>query len=472
MKLNINHVFKITAQGFASGMLLLGFSFQVTAQVQNLHQVLEQSKQNFPSIKAKQAEVNSATRKVSANKTDYLPTVLLNTQYSLSSNNNMTGSFYPNDAIGISTTGAALPEDVYRGVYSNLTSLAIDWKVFSFGKVQAGVGVAKQNQQISQADYDNELFQHQVRVIDLYLNALAAQKLVRVQETNLQRAKSVKDIVRSGARSGIRAGVDSMMANAEYARALMQLSESKSQARVANLRLSEVSGIYNKDLVADTMAFFHQTPFDSSKTTVSLHPRLKLYRSQIDASIAKSRLAKLNYLPSFSLVASGLARGSGNSRTTGQTSYDLASGASYNLYNYLLGVSFRWNITGLARIKSDYNSEKYLSDKYQYLYEEQELALKRQAGEADAQMELAKEQAQLVPLELEAARNAYNQAKARYESGLSDILSLNQNYYFLNRAEAGYYISMHNLWKALLIKSATSGDLSVFLNQCKKGFGD
>lgn len=449
--------------------LLLGYLLLTVdlaqAQVRSLPQLLEQSKQNYPLLKAKQSETVSASKRVNAAQTDYLPTVLLNSQYTVSSNNNMTGSFYPNDAIGISTTGAALPQDNYQGVPSGLSSLAIDWRVFNFGKVRAGLNVAKQNEQVAQSDYENELFQHQVRVIDLYLNVLTAQKIKKAQESNLQRANDLRLIVASNARSGLKPGVDSMMANVEYARAQIQLLQSKNTAKVASIRLAEATGSYLEDLEIDTMLFAQKSPVYAPQTAIDRHPRLRLYRQQVEASKARSKAAKLNYLPSLSVVASGLARGSGNSRNGSGTSYDASSGLSYGLYNYLLGLSFRWNITGLARIKSDYGSEKYLADRYQYLYEEQELQLKRQTGEATAQWELAREQARIAPIELSAARSAYLQAKARYENGLADILSFNQNYYLLNRAEVDYYIAAINLWKSLLIQSASTGDLSLFLGQ-------
>ena len=448
-------------------VILVLISTQASVSAQNLIEMLDLSRQNYPSLKAKQAEINSSDKKIGANKTDYLPTLILQDQYTLSSNNNMTGSFYPNEGIGISTTGAALPTDNYNGVYGSFASIVMDWKVFSFGKVRAGVNAARSVKTISQADFENEIFQHQIRVTDIYLSLLLNRKLVMAQENNLKRAVHLRDVVKAGALSGMRPGVDSMLANVEFAKASMQLSEIKRNEKALKLRLAELTAVSDLEMKIDSLAFYKMPKTDTTGPGQYIHPRLKLFQSQADGSFARSKAVKLAYMPSFSLVASGMARGSGNSRTTGVPSYDLATGSSYSLYNYLVGVSFRWNITNLARLNYDYKSEKFQAEKFQYLYEEQALALKRQSGDAQAQMDLALEQAQLAPLQLEAAKSAYIQAEARYSNGLWDVVSLNQSYYLLNRAETDYYIAVNNVWKAFLIKSAAAGDLSLFLNQVK-----
>src|ERR1700710_1353975 len=87
---------------FFIALLLCGHSS--LAQNYKLQELLEYSKQNYPSIKAKEAEVKGADKRVDAFRTDYLPSIILQDQYTYSSNNNMTGSFYPNEGIGLSTT--------------------------------------------------------------------------------------------------------------------------------------------------------------------------------------------------------------------------------------------------------------------------------------------------------------------------------------------------------------------------------
>ncbi len=81
------------------------------------------------------------------------------------------------------------------------------------------------------------------------------------------------------------------------------------------------------------------------------------------------------------------------------------------------------------------------------------------------QLELSAEQAKLTPVQLDAAQSAFNQAEARYENGLTDLFTLAQSVTTLNRAEIDRYITNGNVWRALLMKAAAAGDLSLFLNQ-------
>jgi hypothetical protein len=52
-----------------------------------------------------------------------------------------------------------------------------------------------------------------------------------------------------------------------------------------------------------------------------------------------------------------------------------------------------------------------------------------------------------------------------YKNGLTTIVEVTQALYTLNRAETDRDISNNNVWQALLLKAAASGDFSLFLNE-------
>jgi adhesin transport system outer membrane protein len=51
-----------------------------------------------------------------------------------------------------------------------------------------------------------------------------------------------------------------------------------------------------------------------------------------------------------------------------------------------------------------------------------------------------------------------------YKNGLANIVDLTQALYTLNRAEVDKDIVYNNVWQALLYKSASIGDIGIFLN--------
>jgi outer membrane protein TolC len=442
------------------------FSF---GQELDLMKVLEQSKHNYPLLNAKQAEVLSAERRVKSANTEYLPNLTLQHQYTYSTNNSLTGAFFPNEGTALSPSGGIRPDNIYQGVWGSFTSSLFEWRVFNFGKVALNVKVAKSDYDRSQADYENELFQHQIRVIDSYLLLLISRKLTQIQVSNFKRAEIFKRVVESGVNSGLRPGVDSSLASAEYAKAKLLLLESERNEKVQNYRLTELMGALQDSIIIDSMNFYSSLPVlvGADGHDFQKNPVLRLHQSHINLSQARSKAIKRSFLPSVSLIGSAWARGSGVSNKDDAYRTDFASGVDYQVFNYLFGISTRWNLTNYARVRNDYKGEQFQVEKFRHLYNEQNLKLNRQVKESDMQFHLMLQQAALAPLQLEAGRAAYGQAQARYENGLADLPTLTQSLIILNRAEIDQYIAYGNSWRALLSQAAAKGDLSLFLDQIK-----
>ncbi|WP_052430152.1 TolC family protein [Sporocytophaga myxococcoides] len=436
----------------------------------NLNQLLEKAKTSYPVIKAKQYEVKSAQEKIGYARADYLPNFIVADQYTYSTSNNVEGAFYPNEGTAFAPSGGIRQDNIYKGAYGSYTTAILDWKVINFGKVSAGINAAKAEKSRVENEYENELFLHQIKVADLYLLFLINQQLKRVQEFNLQRAEDYMKTVNARVSAGLKPGVDSALAHAEYTKAELMLLESQRNELSYALKLIELSGGDLKDsLSIDTMNFFKDLPSQiiTDKDNLKNAPSLRLYQSFRDLSKAKSISIKRSFYPSLSVIGTTWARGSGISRKTNEYRRDFSSGVDYQVFNYLAGVALRWNLTSYFKIHRDYKSEMFQYDKYQLLYDAQVLRQSRELKDSDMQFNVALKQAQLSPIQLEAARAAFEQAQIRYSSGLTDLPTFTQSLLTLNRAEADNYIAYSNAWRALLMKAAAAGDLSLFLNQVK-----
>ncbi|TLU98807.1 TolC family protein [Dyadobacter luticola] len=451
-----------------TGFLIIPKLSHAQTEKLRLQEVLEEGRQNFPFLKSKKAEVRSAENRIKSAKTDYLPTLVVQDQYTFSTNNSVAGAFWPNEGSAISPSGGIRPENIYTGVFGSFTTALVDWRVFNFGKVKANVNAAKADLSRSQADYENELFQHQVRIADAYLVLLINQKLVEAQRQNLQRALVFKQVTDAAVSSGMRPGVDSSLAAAEYAKAKLSLLESQRAEKSQGLRLSELTGQLRDSVQIDTMGFYSQLPVtDSQNESFLKNPALLFSQSLIDASNARSLAVKRAYLPSVSILGAGWGRGSGVSNKDDSFRTDFGSGVKFQVYNYLFGISTRWNLTNIIKVRNDYKAEQFQVERFKELYQTQKLQLDRQSKDAEMQLQLSLEQARLTPVQLTAARRAFNQAEARYQSGLTDLFTLAQSVNALNRAEVDRFVTNGNVWRALLMKAAAAGDLSIFLNQVK-----
>jgi len=465
---------RISLKYFRSKILLLVYiltvSINIQAQNTNLFQLLEKGKQKYPLLKAKEANVESSERNVRSARTAYIPDLSIGHQYTYATSNNVEGAFYPSGPLTISPSGGIHPITNNQAIFGSFTTALLEWNIVNFGKVSAGINAAKAEKTSAQADYENELFQYQIRLADTYLLLLISHHLKETQQYNLQRAEAFRNTTHAKVSSGLRPGVDSSFANAEYAKAKLLFLESEKNEQAYMYRLNELLGTVKNSISIDSMNFFSELPHsrDFSTENIVHSPFLRFHQSYIDLSKARSISVKRSFYPSLSLVAAGWARGSGISNKTGSFRSDIGSGIDYQVSNYLLGIALRWNLTDYFRIHNDYKSLLYQAEKYEHLYLNQLLSQKRQLKEAEMRFEVSLQQAELAPLQFDAAQSAFEQAQARYESGLTDLPTFSQSLAIVNRAEADKYIAYSNAWRALLMKAAMAGDLSLFLNQVKQ----
>ncbi|MCK8495474.1 TolC family protein [Spirosoma sp. RP8] len=461
----VNHVKRII-YGIVG---LIGTCGQVQAQEPvaqrlTLPQAMELTQQNYPSIKAKQAQQEAANYQAEAVRNQRLPEVQFQDQHTFASFNNLAGAYFPNEGSVIPVSGAARPAS-WQGVWGSFTSLLVNWRVFNFGRLQANETVARRGQQASQADTENEIFQQQVRVADAYLNWLVLHRVVAVQQANLARTQQFEQAVTTRAAAGLRPGVDSSVARAESAKARLLLLESRQNEQTQLLQLHEMMGVRSGVYQPDTSFYSRQPQLALESANAGEAPSLRFLQAQAEQSVAQAEAIRKSYWPSISVLGSFGGRGSGIDNLTGEVSGNFGQGIPYRIGNYLVGVSTRWNLSALPRIRNETRAEQLRGDVFRQQYRQEQLRLSRQSETADLRTAYARQQLLEAPVQTTAARNAYTQATTRYQTGLGTLVEVAQSFVLVNRAEVDEAVANNNLWRSLLLKAAARGDLSVFLNQ-------
>ncbi len=451
-----------------AGIIVLFISIKTAAQ-QNIISVpylLQKVLNDYPAIKAKEASVKAAAYHLSAVKKNYLPDLIIADQYQYSTNNGLEGSYFSNGGTAISTSGGVRNKDIYTPVFGSFTTLMIDWQAFNFGKVKQSVRYASSQVDVAKADYNNEVFQLQIRAVDAYLLLVLSQKLVSVQQANLERSETFQTYVRSHALSGLLPGVDSSAANAEVARAKLSLLQSEQQVEQQKIQLSLLSNIAVDSLNVDTTTYLNTVPQPvSADTLVNNHPVIQLYNQLLQNEIERSLIIKKSALPTIHLLGIGWARGSGINRISKDYSDNPGDGIPYQTYNYMSAVSVNWNLISLFKAKDEYRAAQQDVENYQYQLNEQTLTLRKQIEDANLQYQYALQQIQLAPVQYKAALDAYNLSNARYQAGLAPLTELIQAFTVLNRASVDVTVANNNLWRTLLQKAASSGVINDFINQ-------
>jgi hypothetical protein len=129
------------------------------------------------------------------------------------------------------------------------------------------------------------------------------------------------------------------------------------------------------------------------------------------------------------------------------------------------GVALAWNIISPVKIKQQAKAQEFVTDAYKNDYDQISAQLKNQLLLSESRIENSLQAVREVPLQFKAAADAYVQKSVLYKNGLTDITDLTLSLFALNRSETDLDIAFVNVWQALLLKVAASGDFELFRKQ-------
>lgn len=448
-------------------------NYSMAQEVLTMSRALELGVKNYGTIKAKTYQVESSKNSVSQARRDYLPNVVLSAQQTYGTVNGQNGPLYGFGGFAVASSGLPLKEQNWNAGFGALYLANVNWEVFSFGRARGRIRVADAAMETTKSDLAQEQFQHQVRVAAAYLNALGSQRLARAQQKNLERAQVIQKDIVARVKGGLVAGVDSAQANAEVASAKIGYLRAADIQQEQEQNLAFLIGVNYKEITLDT-GFVSESPEVSGADSSArgLHPLINYYQSRFTQSLEQVKLGRASYYPSINLVGIFQTRASGFSQTYAQdqSAYtnSYSTGIKPTISNYLAGVGLIWNLTTIYRTNAQVKALRYSS-----LAAEAELQLakdqlKTQSEIADAKLERAFQVQQQAPIQIRSATNAYVQRSALYKNGLTNLVDVTQSMYVLTRAESDRDLAFINVWQALLLKAASTGDLSIFTNQLNR----
>lgn len=455
-------------------LIIFSFIFKTGAsqtQALSMKDALATALTNYGTIKAKNNYANASRAAVQQSKRDYLPNLVLSAQQDYGTVNGQNGPLYGFGGFGVASSGLPLNAQNWNAAFGGLYLANISWEFFTFGRTRERIKISQAALQRDENDLAQEKFQHQVKVAGAYLNLLAYQRITISQQKNLERAMVVRTNVVARAKSGLIAGVDSSLANAEVSSAKIALTRAKDAEQEQGSRLAVLLGVTATEFQLDS-AFVSRIPnsiLSAAAPKDGMHPILTYYKSRVDISVEQSKYFQRFYFPSFTMFGVLQDRASGFSAgyTQDQTAFnqDYIKGVTPSRANYLFGIGLNWNLTTIARNSAQVKSQKFISEALQNEYELAAQQLKVQQALADQKIKNALDNYNEAPVQVKAATDAYNQKNALYKNGLTTIVDVTQTLYTLNRAETDRDIAYSNVWQALLLKAAATGDFETFIKE-------
>ncbi|WP_219222567.1 TolC family protein [Pedobacter antarcticus] len=457
---------------FFSTTTLCSIVNPVQAQTLQLKEAIDMALNNYGTLKAKQSYALASKETVRQNKTEYLPNLSLAAQQDYGTINGQNGPLSALGGLNAASSGPALDGQNWNAAFGALYLTNVNWDFYTFGRIREKVKAARAVQKRDEDDLNQEIFQHEVRVSSAYLNLLAAQRLTRSQRNNLERAIIFKDNAVLRAKNGLIAGVDTSLAKAEVSNARIALTKSIDLEQQQANQLGVLIGKNATSFILDTASVNHlPKSFIVQDTTANLngHPVLRFYKDRVEVSNQQvNYLRRLSY-PSISMIGVFQGRGSGFSSNYALDQSDFtrkySTGVNPTRANYIVGVGITWNLTSILRNSPQVKAQRFISRGLEDEYELAGQQLQAQLLLAETKIKNAMDNYQEAPVQVKAASDAYLQKSTLYKNGLTTLVDLTQALYTLNRAETDRDIAYTNVWQALLLKSAASGDFNLFINE-------
>lgn len=454
-------------------VMLITTGFSYAQQPLLISEAINNGLSNYQSIRAKRNYFNSSKELVLNARNEYLPNIIGGMQVAYGTVNAQFGALGPGSVQGLSSSGPFGATQNWIAAFGSQYVLNANWEVFTFGRLKSRINFAQARANTDSADVFQEQFIQGVKIADAYLNLLITQRLIKDAQANLERATGIQTVVIAKAKSGLIAGVDSSIANAQVSSARIAVIDAIGRQQETRNQFAQLMNAAPVPYELDTSFFFKNIPVEFSvEAAIEKNPQVQFYKARILQSDANAELLKKSILPGVNLFSIFQSRGSGfkrdyNPADNGNYSKSILAGLNPSRSNYVTGVSFAWNITSIARIKHQVASQNFLSKGFTEEYNLITTQLKDQLVLADERIENTMLRFREVPVQRKAASDAYLQKSVLYKNGLTDITDVQQALFALNRAETDVSISYINVWQALLQKAAASGDFDLFMRQVR-----
>lgn len=440
------------------------------AQYLALPEAVETGVQQYQSIQAKRSYLHASEALTRNARNEYLPNVIAAVQQAYGTVNGQFGPLGAVGVLGVASAGPSYSDQRWNAAFGALYIISANWEVYTFGRVRARIDLAKAQVHRDSADLEQEEFVQRVRISGAYLNLLVAQQFLRNGRSNLERAEAVQRTVRARTKTGLNPGVDSSLANAELSRARLSLIELRTNEQQVRNQLAQLLNVAPTEFVLDSTLLGKSPQTLNAAVAVADNPQVKFYQARIGQAEQAARVAHRSIMPGISLFGVYQARASGfdynyTPEFPERYSSRYSDGVDPSRYNYVAGVSFSWNLISPFKVRQQARAQQFVAEGYRHEYDQVRVQLEDQLILADQRLVNSLQSLQEAPLQYDAASDAYTQKNVLYKNGLTTIVDLQQAMYALNRAEIDRSVAYVNVWQALLLKAAASGDFTLFINQ-------
>lgn len=437
------------------------------SKIYTLSDLIDSARVHLPLLDAKEALIEAARASITDVKNSYLPKLNIGQELSIGTANDVAGNYLPVSGIIHPVSGGITDQNNYDPQTNNLTSLYAEYELINFGSKKAAINKAKAYSDVQQADFDKTLYGTTIQVSTIYFDVLKNLALLEVDKQNINRYQSVYTIIQALTSSGINAGVDSSLAKAEISKIKVNYNQRSGIINQLLQRLSYYTGIAAADILIDTIKVHNMVAINLYTTAnVTNNPLLAYYEKQRELYRYSTNVIKKSHLPKVIVIAGGWARGSSIQYSNNYKS--LNNGIGWQRFNYIGGIAITYDLLNAVHQKNKLSINSYEAKAAAYTLQQQQSEINNASAEARLAIQTAEENLKELPVQIEAANQAYQQKVAQYQAGIINLIDLLNASFILYSAQQSYVETLNDWFKANLQNAAATGALDQFIQNLQK----
>jgi outer membrane protein len=427
-----------------------------------LDAALEFAAAHYPAIRASMARVDASTAEVAAARTAMLPRLDAVWQTNRATVNNVTGLLFPQAAIpGIS--GPPFADASGRSVWGSAAGALLSWEPLDLGQRDAAIREAEAAVARARAGEALTRLEVQHAVGAAFLAVVAAELWATAAVPDQERRTVLARTARVLADNQLRAGAEASRAEAELAGARTRVIQARQAALVAHSLLARMIGAATSVAVVEAARLLAPAPSaPAADRPADRHPLAMARQAAVDAVQARDDALATTTRPRLFLQSSVFARGTG--ANVDGTLDGGAAGLGLERANWAVGLQVVFpNLFEVPAVRARRAAAAATLRAEAAHYDDGLLAIAHERRVSEAALEAARAVAANTPVQLEAARLTEQQARARFEAGLTSVTEIAEAQNLLAMAEYQDASARVDVWRALLAQAVASGDLAPFI---------
>jgi outer membrane protein TolC len=430
----------------------------------DLEQAVDYAIAHHPALLAQTATEEARRAQVSVARAGYLPSLDVSAQITAATGNVLRGSIYSMREIP-NVSGPPTGRSFRDAALGSAVGVGIGWDLIGLARQMAQVDAALADEAQARAGTDVARLAIAYVAADQFVDVLSRAETVTAARVTVDRMRILTTIIKALVTQELRPGADYSRAAAELALASTQLIRAEQGEAVSRTALARALGIAGGkvQLVPGHLLELPVAPAAPS----GKNPEVVEAEAVLRASQARKHVVDLAYLPRLDLVGALWIRGSGLPSPTLPASP--GDGIVPDTPNWATGVVLTWPaleaVTVHARSRVEAAQVKAADARRADVMQ----AVQSQIDSAREVLTASRRVAENTPIALKAARDAEQQATARYRSGLASVDAVAEAERLLAQAENDDAVARLNVRRAELLLARAVGDLSPFFNELRGG---